>query len=101
MWTAIGIIFSIGVVAGFLLGDLSSENFMLLAVIVINFIFNEKRLSSNNKEWGGWTEDAAKQAEARYQALVAMYEKMMGQFQKTVDSTAEKAATAAVEKGAE
>ena len=73
MYTAIGIIFAAGVVAGFLLGKLSSENFMFLAIMVIGWIFNEKRLSSNNASWDGWTEDAAKQAEARYEALAAMF----------------------------
>jgi hypothetical protein len=74
MLTLVGIIFSVGVVLGFLLEKLSPDNFMLLAVMVIGYIVNEKRLSNNNKSWDGWTEDAAKQAEARYQALVALYE---------------------------
>ena len=74
MLTLVGIIFSVGVVLGFLLEKLSPDNFMLLAVMVIGYIVNEKRLSNNNKSWDGWTEDAAKKAEARYQALVALYE---------------------------
>lgn len=101
MWTVIGVIFALGVVGGFLLDKLSPENFMVLAVMVIGFIFNEKRLSSTNASWSGWTEDAAKQSEARYQALVAMFEQVMAQFQGTIDKTADKAATAAVEKGNE
>lgn len=74
MLTIVGVVFSVGVVLGFLLDKLSPDNFMLLAVMVIGYIVNEKRLSNNNKSWDGWTEDAAKQAEARYQALVALYE---------------------------
>jgi hypothetical protein len=81
--------FSAGTVAALLMGILPVEQFVPLAVMVIGYAVQEMRLSNNDKAWGGWTEDAARQAEARYQALVAMSEKMMAQLQEAADKKPE------------
>ena len=73
MWFTMGIIFAVGAVLGMLLKILPVGDFKDLALIAVMAIFNEARISSNNKSWDEWTEDAAKQAEARYQALVALF----------------------------
>ncbi len=56
MWFVIGVIFAIGVVAGLLLRILPVGDFKDLALIVIMAIFNEARLSANNKSWTEWSE---------------------------------------------
>ena len=104
--------FSIGTVVALLMRILPVDQFTPIAVMVIGYGVQQLQLSSTNKSWGGWTEDAAKKDEARYAATVTMFEqamaqtmemfnRMLAQFQGTIDKTANKAATAAVEKGAE
>lgn len=67
MWLVIGVIFAIGVVAGMLMRILSADDFVKLALIVVMAIFNEARLSSNNKSWTEWNE----QQKAEFAALLS------------------------------
>jgi hypothetical protein len=66
MWLIIGVIFAIGVVAGMLMQILQADDFVKLALIVIMAIFNEARLSSNNKSWTDWGE----QQKAEFAAII-------------------------------
>jgi hypothetical protein len=66
MWTLIGGIFAAGTVAAVLMGILPPGDFKDLALIAVMAIFNEARLSSNNKSWTEWGE----QQKAEFAALV-------------------------------
>lgn len=66
MWFVMGIIFAVGAVLGMLLKILPVGDFKDLALIAVMAIFNEARLSSNNKSWTEWGE----QQKAEMVALV-------------------------------
>ena len=65
-WFVMGIVMAVGAVGLAAMRILPIDTFGQLAIVVFMAIFNEQRLSSNNKSWTEWGE----QQKAEYAALI-------------------------------
>lgn len=65
-WMVMGIIMAVGAVVLAGMRILPIDTFGQLAIVVFMAIFNEQRLSSNNKSWTEWGE----QQKAEFAAII-------------------------------
>jgi len=68
MWFVIGTIMAVGVVVLAAMRILPIDTFGQLAIVVFMAIFNEARLSSNNRSWTEWSEQQKAEMLALFKA---------------------------------